>query len=384
MLTPWKSSIVLLLILLVLGSFLSLAISKARTAARRMQSQNNLKQLGLAVSNFESTYRRLPPGSDDREYHGWMSLTMPFVEASAWYQQLDRDLLWEHPLNQQQFKVSIPTFAIPDQQLKHTAEGYAITGYLANPAILHRGSATQVSELTSGLSHVWLAGEIGSGFTPFGYPYNWRELRSLDQSPSGFGHWSHGAYFAFVDGSVKFLEREVDTAVLRQLAGAVPLPDQSLYAIPKRRFSLAKPSLPCSEEFVEPQEFPMKGGPPRSVVWFNSENRAEFIDFRDGAVEVDQIFKLYREAKLLRIPYPKDAADLEQICGLTELEMPCFLQGWQLRDQSPQRLPLEELLTGLKSLTKLRFLKLEVEAVELERLQHALPSCEIIPSKYGP
>jgi prepilin-type N-terminal cleavage/methylation domain-containing protein len=89
----------LLVVIAIIGVLVGLllpAVQAAREAARRMQCSNNLKQLGLAIHNYESAYRVLPFGKGASYvgapvYARWSqhAMILPYLEQSALYNTID-------------------------------------------------------------------------------------------------------------------------------------------------------------------------------------------------------------------------------------------------------------------------------------------------------
>ena len=93
--------LVVIAIIAILVALLLPAVQQARESARRTQCKNNLKQIGLAVHNFESTYSRLPhsgqcdsTGSSSTTYmtQSTPTLLLPYIEQQNVYQQMDHQL----------------------------------------------------------------------------------------------------------------------------------------------------------------------------------------------------------------------------------------------------------------------------------------------------
>lgn len=82
----------LLVVIAIIGILVGLllpAVQAAREAARRMQCSNNLKQLGLALHNYEGTFRTFPPSGIDSNSMSWAVMILPFVEQGNLYNRFN-------------------------------------------------------------------------------------------------------------------------------------------------------------------------------------------------------------------------------------------------------------------------------------------------------
>jgi prepilin-type N-terminal cleavage/methylation domain-containing protein len=103
--------LVVIAIIAVLIALLLPAVQQAREAARRTQCRNNLKQIGLACHNYESSYNLLVMGSDV-SLIGWKQYLYPYLEQNAAYNLINMGDNWSSsPLCRQ----GSPCYTIQEQ-----------------------------------------------------------------------------------------------------------------------------------------------------------------------------------------------------------------------------------------------------------------------------
>jgi hypothetical protein len=225
----------------VVGVLCSLvaAVNTAREAAREAQCRNNLKQIGLALANYQSSNLCLPPAittdAQGRPMHSWRVLMRPYYDATAFYNAYNMCFPWNAPshttLVNMGFRYGLcpsdtrPTPPHRTDYMAVTGPGTAFPGpnRVADLNTMireaHRQGRSQLPilliEVVRDSGHWMQPGDI--------------DINTLSATPSrpgravpGSGHGSHGTHAVLLDGSVITLPRNLTPAQLRAMCTLSP------------------------------------------------------------------------------------------------------------------------------------------------------------------
>ena len=220
----------LLVVIAIIGILIALllpAVQAAREAARRSQCNNNLKQLGLGLHNYESSAKCFPPGSLGKTFtasasdvpqlncFGPLARILPYIEQQTLYNQINFKESYANPVNRPLAANVIAGYICPSYSGKTLGNAYqyrgfsgnfsaAVTCYLgvmgfttsgtrssalnsaytpqpttAQTGIFYVDSKTRFADITDGTSNTFMYGEFrptimeSVGWTPFDYDSRW-------------------------------------------------------------------------------------------------------------------------------------------------------------------------------------------------------------------
>ena len=107
----------LLVVIAIIGILIGMllpAVQQVRESARRIHCGNNLRQASLAITNYSSTFQKLPtsfdvaPGTTVRGSWSIHAKILPYAEGQNAYDLIDFDLDWHD-----QVAAGVPAFAAP-------------------------------------------------------------------------------------------------------------------------------------------------------------------------------------------------------------------------------------------------------------------------------
>jgi len=267
---PAFTLVELLVVIAIIGILIALllpAVQQAREAARRMQCQNNLKQMGLALHNYHDIFGGLPAAYyRDPDYYnrgwGWQSMILPQIEQNTLYDAMEVSTE-KIPRDPDQYTQTVltayrcPSDTGPDLNPERNDQGMSnyiavqgadsVGGYRSSSDDLgdYGGFMFQVSfikfrDATDGLSHSLMVGErcfvdkapekpwVGGQWVGVTYSAGYAGVMRCvwdndDYRVNGEATWAFasnhpgGAQFLLGDGAVDFLPETIDGTTLIRL-----------------------------------------------------------------------------------------------------------------------------------------------------------------------
>ncbi len=190
---------------------------------KELERTNRMKQIMLAMHNYESTYRRFPPAAggptiskaDGKEHLSWRVLLLPFLDQVALYNQFKLDEPWDSPHNKTLIDKMPSVFADP-----------AINSYTASCVSRVTGPGTmfsktigpKYSDVRNASATIAIIHVTPDESQPWTKPV---DLEVDISNPITLKSWpTHRFIVGYVDGSIKKIKSNVPPDILGSLLSA--------------------------------------------------------------------------------------------------------------------------------------------------------------------
>jgi prepilin-type processing-associated H-X9-DG protein len=197
------------------------AVSSARVAARRAQSANNLKQIGLAFHNYNFSTKHFPAavnrgGKDKSIPYSWRVAILPYIEQQELYNEYNFDEPWDGPNNRKLIDKMPTVYASPVPDGSPSSRSHTSYFVFTGPSTtVGAGDEPEIQKITDGTSNTFLAVEAKRDI-----PWTKPEDIPFDPKaplPELGGFTPDGFNAAFCDGSVRYIKKSINPMTLKAL-----------------------------------------------------------------------------------------------------------------------------------------------------------------------
>ena len=193
------------------------AVQQAREAARRAQSNNNMKQMMLAFHNYHDAYGHFPAqanyDNNGKPLLSWRVHILPFIDQQALYSRFKLNEPWDSPHNRKLIRLMPRTYANPNLPAGSATNYLAVIG----PDSVFSKTGIRIQRIADGTSNTAMMVEVNadravSWTKPVDHEFN-------EKAPkAGLGALRPGVFLtAFADGTVRGVRISVDPNILRAL-----------------------------------------------------------------------------------------------------------------------------------------------------------------------
>ena len=245
----------------ILVAMLLPAVQQVRESARRTACQNNLRQIGLGLVNYEATHQCFPAGCTECDFRlpaprvqlAWSATLLPFIEQQAVHDQISFEHRFNAIENRDAGGSVLPVYLCPSTATTErtgmttgdrngngqwdSGDNLAFTDYgglfgvgfnVPEPLPEHLGvmvfeTPVKAAEIHDGLSNTALVGECTGRDSQF--QSEWINGQNLFDQRSNvginetqnnelFSDHPGGVNLAFCDGHVSFFDEAIDQVVL--------------------------------------------------------------------------------------------------------------------------------------------------------------------------
>ena len=181
-------------------------LSLPRGQSPGMACRNNMRNIALALTNYESVHGHYPPAfiadESGKPMHSWRVLILPYLEEQELYDRYRFDEPWDGPNNRKLHDLMPSVYRCP-------SEDGTTTGYLAivgENTVLRPHKGRPESEITDGIIQTILVVEHQMARTHWMSPYDIdlasHSKNSATPPPLSSNHYSSIANVAFCDAHV--------------------------------------------------------------------------------------------------------------------------------------------------------------------------------------